>query len=166
MTNETSPADLPSPQSLPDRPPPRAGRPWFRRVAFAPLWLACVLVLSLGIAAAAAYLMTRRPIVVETVAPAPTPAELSPEVVRRAEALRALNGALADQIDALRQQIEQPRCPPGTAVEFDRRRRQVLLRRGCFAVPRTFPRAHQEALAERRELISSAAALDTPKPLN
>jgi hypothetical protein len=107
MTNETSPADLP---------PWRAGHPRFRRVAFAPLWLACVLVLSLGIAAAA-YLMTRRPIVVETVAPAPTPAELSPEVVRRAEALRALNGALADQIDALRQQIEQPRCPPGTAVE-------------------------------------------------
>lgn len=117
MTNETSPADLPPPQSQPDRPPPRAGHPRFRRVAFAPLWLACVLVLSLGIAAAGAYLMTRRPIVVETVAPAPTPAELSPEVVRRAEALRALNGALADQIDALRQQIEQPRCPPGTAVE-------------------------------------------------
>ena len=61
--------------------------------------------------------MTRRPIVVETVVPAPTPAELSPEVVRRAEALRVLNHTLADQIDALRQQIEQPRCPPGTAVE-------------------------------------------------
>jgi hypothetical protein len=118
MTKGTSPADLPRRPLQPDRPPPRrAGHPRFRRVAFAPLWLACVLVLSLGIAAAAAYLITRRPDVVETVLPAPPPAELSPEVVRRAEALRALNGALADQIEALRRQIEQPPCPPGTAVE-------------------------------------------------
>jgi hypothetical protein len=76
-----------------------------------------VLILSLGIAAAAAYLTTRQPAVVERVAPPPAPAELPPEVLRRAEAQRALNGALADQIDALRQEIEQPRCPPGTAID-------------------------------------------------
>lgn len=109
MTNGTSPADLPR--------LPQQERPRFRRIAFAPLWLASVLVLSLGIAVAAAYLMTRRPDVVEVVAPPPASAELSPEVVRRAEALRALNGTLAEQIDALRQQIQQPRCPPGTAIE-------------------------------------------------
>jgi hypothetical protein len=111
MTDESSPAD-PQPRT-----PQREKGRRFRRIAFAPLWLASVLVLSLGIAAAAAYLITRRPDVVETVAPSPPPAELSPEVVRRAEALRALNDALADQIEALRRQIEQPPCPPGTAVE-------------------------------------------------
>ena len=117
MSDETSPTDTPPRQSQPGRTWLREERPWFRRIAFAPLWLASVLVLSLGIAAAAAYLMTRRPNVVETIAPPRPPAELSPEVVRRAEALRALNDTLADQIDALRQQIEQPRCPPGTAVD-------------------------------------------------
>jgi hypothetical protein len=83
----------------------------------APLWLASVLVLSLGITAAAAYLLTRQPDVVERIAPPAAPAEPSPEAVRRAEALRALNGALADQINALRQQVEQPQCPPGTAID-------------------------------------------------
>jgi hypothetical protein len=111
MTDESSPAD-PQPRS-----PQREKDRRFRLILFAPLWLASVLVLSLAIAAAAAYLITRRPDVVETVAPPPPPAELSPEVVRRAGALRALNGALADQIDALRRQIEQPPCPPGTAIE-------------------------------------------------
>src|SRR5512132_2039381 len=114
MTDESSPADL-----QPRSPQREKGRR-FRRIAFAPLWLASVLVLSLGIAPAAAYLITRRPDVVETVVPAPPPIELSPEVVRRAEALRALNDALADQIDALRRQIEQPPCPPATAIESSR----------------------------------------------
>ena len=116
MANGTSPADRLRRPSQPEHPPPREKRPWLQRIAFAPLWLASVLALSLGIAATAAYLMTRRPIVVETVTPPPL-AELSPEIVRRAEALRALNRTLAEQIDALRQQMEQPRCPPGTAVE-------------------------------------------------
>jgi hypothetical protein len=117
MSDETSPGDTPTRQSDPVRTQPRDERPWFRRIAFAPLWLASVLVLSLGIAAIAAYLMTRQPDVVERIAAPPPPAELSPEVVRRAEALRALNSALANQIDALRQQIEQPKCPPGTAID-------------------------------------------------
>src|SRR5512132_1437303 len=111
MTDESFPADPPP------RSPQREKGRRLRRMAFAPLWLASVLVLSLGIAATAAYLIMRRPDVVETVAAPPPPAELSPEVVRRAEALRALDDALADQIDALRRQIEQPRCPPGTAIE-------------------------------------------------
>jgi hypothetical protein len=117
MSDETPPADTPPRQSQPGPTRPREERLWFRRIAFAPLWLASVLVLSLGIAAAAAYLMTRQPDVVERIAPPPAPAELSPEVVRRAEALRALNGALADEINALRQQTERPRCPPGTAID-------------------------------------------------
>jgi hypothetical protein len=116
MSDETSPGDTPTRHSE-RRTQPRDESTWFRRIAFAPLWLASVLVLSLGIAAAAAYLMTRQPDVVERIAAPTAPAELSPEVVRRAEALRALNSALADQIDALRQQIEQPRCPPGTAID-------------------------------------------------
>jgi hypothetical protein len=117
MSDETSSADKSTRQLEPGRMQSRDESPWFQRIAFAPLWLASVLVLSLGIAAAAAYLMTRQPDVVERIAAPTAPAELSPELVRRGEALRALNSTLADQIDALRQQIEQPRCPPGTAID-------------------------------------------------
>jgi hypothetical protein len=116
MSDETSPAETPPRQSQRGRTRTREERLWFRRIALAPLWLSSVLVLLLGIVAAAAYLMTRQPDVVERIAP-PPPAELPAEVVRRAEALRALNGALAEQIEGLRQQIEQPRCPPGTAID-------------------------------------------------
>jgi hypothetical protein len=97
---------------------PEARRRRSRRVALAPLWVASVLVLSLGIAALAAYLTMREPDVVERVLPAPPPPDVPAETARRFEALRALNNGLREQIEALRRELERsPQCPPGTELE-------------------------------------------------
>jgi len=88
-----------------------------RAIALRPLWIAGVVLLSLATAAAGAYLLTREPPVVERALPAPPAEGPSPEAVRRAGALRALNGALENQIGDLKQQIEKPQCPPGTVLD-------------------------------------------------
>jgi hypothetical protein len=90
----------------------------FRHIALAPLWVASVLFLSLGIAALAAYLMTREPDVVERVLPPPPAPDVPAETARRVETLRALNSGLTDQIEALRRELERPpQCPPGTELD-------------------------------------------------
>jgi hypothetical protein len=97
---------------------PEARRSRSRRIALAPLWAVSVLVLSLGIAALAAYLTMREPDVVERVLPPPPPPDVPAETARRFEALRALNSGLRDQIEALRRELERsPQCPPGTELE-------------------------------------------------
>jgi cytochrome c-type biogenesis protein CcmH/NrfG len=101
-----------------DVPQPGRQRRWSRRIALAPLWVASVLVLLLAIVSVGAYLMAREPDVVERVLPPPPAPELPAEAARRAEALRALNSGLADQVEVLRQQLEQPpQCPPGTEID-------------------------------------------------
>jgi hypothetical protein len=73
--------------------------------------------LSVAAVGVGAYLLARRPQVIETTVPAPA-VELAPEVVRRADALRALNRSVEDQLAELRHQLQQPpQCPPGTALE-------------------------------------------------
>jgi hypothetical protein len=99
-------------------PAPEDRRRLSRRIAMAPLWVASVLVLSLGIAALAAYLMTREPDVVERVLPPPPRPDVPAETARRFETLRALNSGSRDQIEALRRELERsPQCPPGTKLE-------------------------------------------------
>jgi hypothetical protein len=110
MSNEASPTE-----NGPAAPDPGHRS---RRIALAPLWVASVLVLSLGIAALAAYLMMREPDVVERVLPTPSPPDVPAETARRFEALRAMNSALTDQLEALRRELERPpQCPPGTALD-------------------------------------------------
>lgn len=93
-------------------------RSWPRGLAMAPLWIASVLVLAMGIAALGAYLTTRQPDVVERVLPPPPPPGPSAETMRRLEALRALNGGVTQQIEALRRDLAgPPQCPPGTAFD-------------------------------------------------
>src|SRR5512134_1992334 len=109
MSNGASPTENGPTASGPRRP---------RRIALVQLWVASVLVLSLSIAALAAYLTMRTPELVERVLPPPPPPALPAEAVRRFEALRALNSDLRSQIDALRRELEgSPQCPPGTELE-------------------------------------------------
>jgi hypothetical protein len=111
MTDDVSPEE-----NAPAAPEGRRRRS--RRIALARLWVASVLVLSLGIAALAAYLMTREPNVVERVLPPPPPPGVPAETARRFETLRALNSGLKDQIEALRRELERsPECPPGTELD-------------------------------------------------
>jgi hypothetical protein len=99
-------------------PAPEDRRRRSRGIALAPLWVASVLVLSLGIAALATYLMAREPDVVKRVLPPPPPPGVPAETARRFETLRALNSDLRAQIDALRRELERsPQCPPGTKLQ-------------------------------------------------
>ena len=111
MSDETSPEEKAS--ATPQ------GRRRSPRLALAPLWMASVLVLSLAIAGLGAYLAMRQPDVVERVLPPPPQSEDTAETARRAEALRALNDGLREQIEALHRELEHPpQCPPGTELEL------------------------------------------------
>jgi cytochrome c-type biogenesis protein CcmH/NrfG len=108
MSDATSDQENSSP-AIGDRP---------RRIVLAPLWLASVLVLSLGIAGLGAYLMMRQPEVVERILPPPPLPNGVAEAQRRAEALRARNLDLANRIEAVRRELDlPPQCPPGTELD-------------------------------------------------
>ena len=121
MAPQPPPGDGP-PVDPPVDPGPRPAplverRRWSDRIPLAGLWLGCVITLLLATGTAAAYLLVRQPEVVERAAPPQPPAEPSPEAVRRAEALRELNQALEAQLGTLKNEIEKPQCPPGSAFD-------------------------------------------------